>query len=232
MSTDDLVNILQQLAEVLQTQRTLGAALAGIAEAATVSVPGCDAASVAISIEGRPSTAAITARVALELDLVQYDTDDGPCLRSFREMRTLRLDLIEGGDVLPHFAVAARRKGIAAVLSLPAKWGTDVIGTLNLYSRSGPFDETAVSIGLVLAAQVAIAVSRSPEFAAARTVVEAAQRNAEDDADVNLATGLLMVNEGCTAEQAQGLLREAAVQDEQTILQIAHRIIEQHRSSA
>jgi AmiR/NasT family two-component response regulator len=114
---------------------------------------------------------------------------------------------------------------------VPAKWGTDVIGTLNLYSRSGPFDETAVSIGLVLAAQVAIAVSRSPEYAASRTVVEEAQRNAEDDADVNLATGLLMVNEGCTSEQATGLLREAAVQDEQTILQIAHRIIEQHRSS-
>src|SRR3954452_22850974 len=96
--SEDLVNILQQLAEVLQTQRTLGAALAGIAEAATVSVPGCDAASIAISIEGRPSTAAITARVALELDLVQYDTDDGPCLRSFREMRTLRIDLVEEGD--------------------------------------------------------------------------------------------------------------------------------------
>ena len=39
--SDDLVNTLQQLADVLQTQRTLGIALANIAEAATVSVPGC-----------------------------------------------------------------------------------------------------------------------------------------------------------------------------------------------
>ena len=49
MSSDDLVNVLQQLAEVLQSQRTLGAALAGIAEAATISAPGCEAASIAIS---------------------------------------------------------------------------------------------------------------------------------------------------------------------------------------
>jgi hypothetical protein len=231
MSSDELVNSLQQLAEVLQTQRTLGATLAAIAEAATVSVPGCDAASIAISIAGRPSTAAITARVALELDMVQYDTDNGPCLRSFHSMSMMRVDLTEEGDAFPHFAVAARSKGVKGVLSLPAMWGEEVVATLNLYSRAGPFDESAVSIGTVLAAQVAIAVSRSPEFAAARGVVEEAQRNADDDADVNVATGLLMVNESCTAEQAEGLLRQAAIHDERTILQIAQRIIQQHRAS-
>jgi GAF domain-containing protein len=222
---------LQQLAEVLQRQRTLGAALASIAEASTVSVPGCDAASISISIAGRPATAAVTARVALELDMVQYDTADGPCLASFQSMNTVRVDLMEGGDAFPHFARAARRKGIRGVLSVPATWGNEVVATLNLYSRGGGFDETAASIASVLAAQVAIAVSRSPEFAAARGVVEQAQRDTDDDAEVNLAAGLLMVSESCTAEQAEGLLRQAASQDEQTILEIAHRIIQQHRTS-
>jgi GAF domain-containing protein len=230
--SDAIVQTLKNLAEVLQTQRTLGAALAGIAEAATVSVPGCDAASIAISIAGRPSTAAITARVALELDLVQYDLEEGPCLRCFRTVSALRIDLIDSDAQFPHFAAAARQHGIRAVLSVPATWGTDVVGTLNIYSRTRPFDETAESIAYVLAAQVAIAISRSPEFVAARAVVEEAQRNADDDANINLATGLLMVNEACTAEQAQGLLRHAAIHDEQTVVQIAHRIIEQHRSAS
>ena len=228
LSADDLVGSLERLAEVLQTQRTLGGTLASIAEAATVSVPRCDAASIAISLAGRPSTAAITARVALELDMVQYDTDDGPCLRSFRSMSTVRVDLMEEGDAFPHFAMAARQKGVRGVLSLPSIRGGEIVATMNLYSRTGPFDETAVSIGLVLAAQVAIAVSRSPEFVAARDVVNEAQQKAEDDADVNLATGLLMVNESCTLEQADGLLRQAATQDERTIVQIAQRIIQQH----
>jgi GAF domain-containing protein len=230
--SDAIVSTLRNLAEVLQTQRTLGAALAGIAEAATVSVPRCDAASIAIGLEGRPSTAAITARVALELDLVQYDLHDGPCLTSFRTMRSLRIDLVEEGDAFPHFAAAARQRGVRSVMSTPAIWGNDVVGTLNLYSRTGAFDETASSVAAVLAAQVAIAISRSPEFAAARAVVEEAQRNADDDADINLATGLLMVNEACTAEQADGLLQQAAIHDEQTVLEIAQRIIEQHRSSS
>ena len=227
MTTEDLVSTLQQLAEVLQNQRTLGAALAGIAEAATVSVPGCDAATIAISIEGRPVTAAMTARVALELDMAQYDADDGPCLAAFRTMSALRLDIVEEGDAFPHFAAAARRNGVRAVLSVPATWGSEVVATLNLYSRQGPFDETAGTIAKVLAAQVAIAVSRSPEFAASRGVVEQAQRDAEDEAQVNVATGLLMINEACTAEQAQGLLRQAASQDAQSVLEIAQRIIDQ-----
>ena len=231
MSSEALVNVLQQLAEVLQAQRTLGAALAGIAEAATVSVPGCDAASISISIAGRPATAAVTARVALELDMVQYDTQDGPCLKAFHAMSTIRVDLVDQSDAFPHFAEAARRKGFRGVLSVPATWGDEVVATLNLYSRSGPFDESAESVASVLAAQVAIAVSRSPEFAAARGVVEQAQRDADDDADVNIATGLLMVNQSCTAEQADGLLRQAANRDERTILEIAQRILQQHRTS-
>jgi hypothetical protein len=231
MSADDLVATLQRLAEVLQRERTLGSALVSIAEAATVSVPRCDAASIALSVEGRPATAAITGRIALELDMVQYDNADGPCLRTFRSMRSLRMDLVEVGAAFPHFAAAAQQRGVCGFLSVPATWGREIVATMNLYSRVGVFDETADAVASVLAAQVAIAVSRSPEFAAARSVVEEAQRNADDDADVNLAAGLLMVNEACTAEQAEGLLQHAAIQDEKTVVEIAQRIIRQHETS-
>lgn len=117
------------------------------------------------------------------------------------------------------------------ILSVPALWGDEVVATMNLYSRTGPFDESAMSIGAVLAAQVAIAVSRSPEFVAARAVVEQGQRDLEDEAQIQRATGLLMVNEACTVEQAEGLLRSAASQDERTMVEIARRIIDQHHRS-
>src|SRR4051812_4883561 len=228
--SDDLVNTLAQLADVLQTQR-VGGTLAAIAEAATVSVPGCDAATIAISIRGRPATAAMTATVALELDMVQYDNDDGPCLTSFRTASALRIDLYEHGETFPHVAAAARRVGVRAVLSVPSSWGNETIATLNLYSRTGPFDKTAETVAAVLAAQVAIAVSRSPEFEAARAVVEEAQRKADDRSQISLATGLLIGSQDCTREQAKALLRQAADEDEQTVLQIAQRIIEQHRNT-
>lgn len=231
MATDRIVGALEALGDVLQSERTLGAALARIAEAATVSVPRCDAATIAISVEGRPATAAITARVALELDMVQYDTD-GPCLTSFETLSTVRVDLVEAGEAFPHVAAAARRLGITAILSVPAIWRGEAVGTLNLYSRTGPFDEGAEVIASVLAAQLAMAVSRSPEFGAARSVVDEAQQEVDDRSDINVATGMLMVNEACTAEQAEGLLRNAAASDERTIVEIAQRIIDQHARDA
>src|SRR4051794_26216530 len=109
-SQDALTEALGKLAEVLQSQNSLAVALANVAEAATESAPRCDAASIALSINGRPATATATARVALELDMVQYDLHDGPCLTSFRTMQSLRIDLVEPFEDFPHFAVAARER--------------------------------------------------------------------------------------------------------------------------
>jgi GAF domain-containing protein len=162
---------------------------------------------------------------------MQYDLHDGPCLISFRTMQAMRLDLVGLEEEIPHFALAARKLGVTAVLSTPALWGDEPVATLNLYSRGGVFDETAETIAAVLATQVTIAVSRSPEFAAARDVVERAQRDADDRADISVATGMLMENEACTSEQAAGLLRRAAEDDQRSIVQIAQRIIRQHGST-
>src|SRR4051812_27081504 len=142
MAHDDVLNALRELAEVIQNEQSLGAALASIAEASTTSIPGCDASSIAISVEGRPITAAISARIALELDVTQYDTHEGPCLTSFRSMSMVRLDIADAGDAFPHFTRAAQLQGVRGVLSVPALWGNDIVGTMNLYSRTRPFDET------------------------------------------------------------------------------------------
>jgi len=231
VTSERLLSTLAELAEVLQAQRTLGGALANIAEVAITSVPRCEAASVALSVNGRPATASATGRVALELDMVQYDLHDGPCLTTFRTMEAMRLDLVGLEEEVPHFAVAAGSLGVTSVLSTPAVWGDEPIGTLNLYSRSGAFDETAEIIAAVLASQVTIAVSRSPEFATARGVTEQAQRDVDDHADISVATGLLMAKQTCTAEQAAGLLQRAAADDEQTVVHIGQRIIQQHRTT-
>jgi GAF domain-containing protein len=108
----------------------------------------------------------MTGSVALELYMVQYDHDGEPLPDVVpHHQRTTPLDVYEHGKAFPHVAVAAGRLGVRAVLSVPALWGGESIATLNVYSRTGPFDESAETVVAVLAAQVAIAVSRSPEFA-------------------------------------------------------------------
>jgi GAF domain-containing protein len=229
MVSDRLVRSIAELTDLLQRDQTLGTNVARLAEVAVTSVPGCDAASVALSVEGSAATAAISARVALELDLVQYDAGEGPCLSSMERAETIRLDVVEQGDEMPHFAVGARQRGIRSVLSVPAVVRGRSVGTLNLYSRTHLFDESGETIAHLLAAQVAIAISRSPEMAIAQQVADAAQQESNDAADVAMATGLLMVDEDCTREQAEGLLRSASRHDERTILEVARQLITEQR---
>jgi AmiR/NasT family two-component response regulator len=113
-------------------------------------------------------------------------------------------------------------------MSVPAVRDQRLVGTLNLYSyREHAFDDRSEATARVLATQIAIAIVQSPEYSAATAAVEQAQQNADDAADIATATGLLMATEECTREQAEGLLHHAATQDEQTVLQIAQRIIRQ-----
>ena len=201
MTSESLVNILQQLAEVLQSQRTLGAALAGIAEAATVSVPGCDAASIATSISGRPSTAAITARIALELDIVQYDT------------RPRSLPHLVRNDAHGTGKPGRRRRCLSALHrgGTTERRSGGPVDALEMGRRNSGDVEHVQPNGPLRRVRCLHRVDpcragghcRQP-VSRVRSVVEEAQRNSEDAADVNLATGLLMVSEACTAEQAEG----------------------------
>src|SRR5215213_3465155 len=133
-----------ELSEILLRERALGTNLALIAQTATETIPGCDGASIALSLQGRPATAAISSRIALEVDMVQYDTGEGPCLTAFASSRSVRIDAVDTADEFPHFAVGAAGVGVQSVLSVPAMRGEEVVGTLNLYSRTpGAFDDTS-----------------------------------------------------------------------------------------
>ena len=43
-------------------------------------LPSCSAASIASVIDGAPTAVAASEHVALEVDIVQYDNGEGPCL--------------------------------------------------------------------------------------------------------------------------------------------------------
>jgi GAF domain-containing protein len=227
MTNDRLVESLLELADVLNVEQGLMRALAVIAHAATRSVPGADAASIAISIAGRPATATVSAPIALEIDLVQYDTGEGPCLESFKLGKTVRLDVFEPDQPFPHFAPMAQAAGIRAVLSVPAMHDDEVVGTLNVYSRGDGFDESSETVASILGAEIAMAIVRSPEYPAARVVADEAQQASDEHTAVGLAEGVLMGTYDVGVDQARRLIENAAETDATTLVEIAHRIIRQ-----
>ncbi len=55
-----------------RTQRTLPAKLESVAAIARRTVPNCHAAGITLIVDGEPTTSAVSDRLAVEIDLVQY----------------------------------------------------------------------------------------------------------------------------------------------------------------
>jgi GAF domain-containing protein len=174
-------------------------------------VPGCDAGSVTLVVEGQPHTEAAIDRVIVAVDLAQYEMDEGPCLRAAAQNQPVRVDMIAIDERFPRFAERVAHTGVQSSLSLPVVVGADCVGSLNLYSWTpSSFNASSQDLGAVLATQVGVAIAKSRLLADSRAVAVTAQRLADENADIAVAQGILMVLEQCAPEQAGALIRNAA----------------------
>lgn len=125
---------LARVNRLLQTQRTLPAKLEAIVTMVKRTVPGCDAAGIILLVDGEPTTAAVSDRLTVEIDLVQYDTGEGPCREALQEGEVIRIDLMADDERFRRVAPGGLAHDVNSVLSLPlTAHGIDV-GALNLYS--------------------------------------------------------------------------------------------------
>lgn len=200
--------------------------LTKVALIATEVVPGCDLASVTMIKEGRPTTPVFTDTVALDLDRVQYDLGDGPCLAAARHRGVEHLR-VGADDRWPHFDAAARAAGVTAVLSAPLVNGDVVSGALNLYSRTvAGFDDDGREVASLFADQLGVAAATVTVYAEGSQLAEHLRRAMESRAVIEQAKGVLMAQRHVDAEQAFEILREASQRYNRKLRDIALGIVE------
>ncbi len=130
----ELQAALAELALAVFTSHVLTESLDRLLGLACRLIPACASGSIAMLVDGQPTTTAVTDHVAFELDVVQYEAADGPCLTALGG-RTVRFGILDETERFPHFAIGAADRRIRSVLSTPIRHGGGIIGTLNLYSR-------------------------------------------------------------------------------------------------
>ncbi|MDI5975440.1 GAF and ANTAR domain-containing protein [Amycolatopsis magusensis] len=202
---------------LLINARTTAGVLQRVVDAAYRLVPGTELASITLrSPDGRFHTPVETEPVALELDQVQYDTGEGPCVSAAQPdgPAYVRSEDLGADPAWPRFGPAAARHGYHSVLStavLPDARPPRLSGALNLYStRPGGFSEDAQDVALLLSTHASLALARTETFT--RAELQAAQlRQAIDSRDViGQAKGILMQRRGLTADEAFALLRRTS----------------------
>jgi GAF domain-containing protein len=178
-----------------------------------------------MQIDGEPTTVAVTDRVTLELDLLQSDTGDGPCVTAMNGA-SVRIGQLPTDDRFPHFAVGAADRNVLSVLSTRAIDHGTVVGSLNLYSRRAEgFDERAQDAAVVFAAEVAQAVLKSALFGSASSIRDKLQEAHDEPALLSRAEGFLMAVNDCSTAQARDLVRNAANQNGERLIVTAERIL-------
>ena len=226
---------LSRVAKLVGTQRTLPAKLETIVALAKRTIPNCHAAGVSLIIQGEPTTTAVTDRLAVEIDLVQYETGQGPCLAAIDESEIIRIDVLERDSRFSRFAPGALALDINSVLSMPLAANGQVVGALNLYSRltdafddDDDDDDQTVRAAQPLADAAAEAISRSPLYAYTLDMVEGLVETLESQALVAQATGVLMVTDGCTAGEALDMVRDLALATGVSLRTVAERVVAEH----
>ena len=78
---DPLTGALMSLTNSLRGRNGVKHPLQPIVRLDTQLIDGCSGESIALLVEGEPTSVAVTDRVTLEVDLVQYDNNEGPVSR-------------------------------------------------------------------------------------------------------------------------------------------------------
>jgi GAF domain-containing protein len=228
---DATVEKLSRVTKLLKTQRTLPAKLEAVVAIVKRTVPTCDAAGIVLLIDGEPTSVAITDRLTIEIDLVQYQTGEGPCLAATDDASVVRIDILEQDSRFTRFAPGALDLGLRSVMSVPLVTDGRSVGALNMYSTSdNAFDDRTEEVVAPMAAYAAEVIGTSALYAYSLDMVDGLVEDLESRAVIAQATGVLMAVEDETSEGALDRLRELALRSGEAMRTVAQWVIDERPS--
>jgi GAF domain-containing protein len=224
----DTVEKLSRVTRLLKTQRTLPAQLEAVVGIVKRVVPSCDAAGIVLLVDGEPTSVAVTDRLTIEIDLVQYRTGEGPCLSALNEGDVVRIDILERDSTFTRFAPGAIDRGLRSVLSTPLSANGRTVGALNMYStRANAFDERTEEAVRPMAEYAGHAIGGSPLYAYSLDMVDGLVEDLESRAIIEQATGVLMANQESTSGTALDQLRDLAMRSGESMRTVAEWVIDE-----
>jgi len=192
---------------LLHTEESWTDTLLRVASLACATIPRCSAGSVTLWREGQPYTVVSTDDLAQTIDEAQYETMEGPCLDASRSGNTYVIGDMRADQRWPTFCAVAATRGALSSMSVPLSVRGESIGALNLYSVEAQGFTGAERAGRAFAQQAAVAIANARAYHASRTLAETLEHALRASAETEQAKGRIMAERGCTAEEAERILR-------------------------
>lgn len=206
----ELTATLSAAARTLFAPGSVADTLQRVVDLAVETIDGADFAGIFVLDGDTVTTSVHSAPIVVEVDALQHECGEGPCLDAVAERGTCYAEDLAGDARWPRFGPRAVSAGIRSVLAfaLPTH-GTG--GALNLYARYprafGVVDRANGHIFATLS-DVALTAAEAHESEVRRT--ENLERALVTRESIGQALGILMERERITADQAFDVLRRAS----------------------
>jgi hypothetical protein len=208
--TSELAGNLTRTAEALFSAGGRGDTLQRVVELAVETIDGCDFAGIFVLDGDTITTPAQTDPIVTEVDALQHQAGEGPCLDAIAGESTFYADELAHDTRWPRFGPQANASGIRSAIGLSLST-EGVRGALNLYARYpqafGVIDQAK---GLILAALAGLALSSAQAHDDEERQADALRAGLVTREVIGQAEGILMERERITSDQAFDILRRAS----------------------
>jgi transcriptional regulator with GAF, ATPase, and Fis domain len=220
-SNVDLATILADAAEAINAGGTLEDTLDTIARTARDTVPGFDDVSITVrETDGSLSTMAATSALVRELDNLQYEVGEGPCLSALKQDENVLAEHLAQESRWPRYVPGAVDAGVRAQMGVQLYSRQDSLGGLNFYSTSSAtIDPEAPRRAQLFAQHAALALEHTRH-------AELVSAAAPTRRLVSQAVGIMMERFEITEERAMFCLVRVAAAGQLEVAEVAREVVQ------
>ena len=184
----------------------------------------CAAGLTLIHADEPPRTLAATDPLVEQVDAIQYDTGEGPCLEAIEQNDLASTDDLEHDDRWPKFAAGAvAETPVRSMFGVRILLGGDSRGALNFYATEvNAFSELDRGVGAIFSTLASLALQSAVEQRKSENLLVAL----ESSRQIGMAMGILMASKLLTAEQAFEQLRTASQHLHRRVREVAEEVTE------
>jgi GAF domain-containing protein len=225
-SYTDMARTFSDTARILFSAGSVDDTLARVVDVAVTTIEGCDFAGLFLARGGVVSTPVCTDQVVEEIDALQRQTGEGPCLDAMAHRLIFYADDLNNDDRWPNFGRQAAEGGLRSVLALPLTTnGTE--GAVNLYARyPAAFGVVDRARGVILASLAGIALSTAHLLEDEERRIENLHSALSSREIIGQAQGILMERERIAADQAFDVLRRASQHLNVKLREVAQTLVD------
>ena len=205
-----LTSNLSETAEILFSAGSVHSTLEQVVAVAVHTIEGCDFAGLFLLEGGVVVTPVHTDPMVEEIDAMQRESGQGPCLEAISQRIMVYGDDLQGDDRWPDFGPLAAERGIRSALALPLT-ANGTIGAVNLYARyPAAFGVVDRAKGVILASLASVALTAAHSLEDEERRIENLHSALSSREVIGQAQGILMERERIAADQAFDVLRRAS----------------------